>query len=82
MGAKTPVLLVSIIHPEGAAVRKREKHAGVVTLRDGDGGRLLARLTHRIALWISVNIPLKGLRNVCSLSVDEVEGLSTSAVCY
>lgn len=48
MGAKTPVLLVSIIHPEGAAVRKREKHAGVVTLRDGDGGRLLARLTHRI----------------------------------
>lgn len=48
MGAKTPVLLVSIIHPEGAAVRKREKHARVVTLRDGDGGRLLARLTHRI----------------------------------
>lgn len=47
-GGKDPVLLVSIIHPEGAAVRKREKHAGVVTLRDGDGGRLLARLTHRI----------------------------------
>lgn len=34
-------------------MRKREKHAGEgvlegVTLRDGDGGRLLARLTHRV----------------------------------
>lgn len=80
MGAKTPVLLVSIIHPEGAAVRKREKHAGVVTLRDGDGGRLLARLTHRIVDFSKHTFEgaEERLLSVSGL----VEGLSTSAVCY